>query len=367
MRTFFAQLHRKAWYTAMSTKHTLGIVGFGGMGGWHQRHAMESDVVTLAGIYDIKEERRKAAQDMGIHAYSSLEELLADEKIDIVTVATPNDCHHDIVIKALAAGKNVISEKPVTMTSALLQDMIDASEKYGKLFSVHQNRRWDVDFLMTKRLYDSKEIGKLFNIESRIHGSRGIPGDWRNQKAHGGGMVLDWGIHLLDQALRIGEGRKLISVYAELTNVTNEECDDGFRVTLIFEGDLSMYVEVTTSNFIELPRWYILGENGSAVINDWDLNGEIVKVSDWENRDAVPILAGVGLTKTMAPRTDDTIKHYPLPKVDSSWTQFYENVFAALRGEEEQLITHDQQRRLLKLVDAIFESGTENKVVFFDK
>ena len=50
-----------------------------------------------------------------------------------------------------------------------------------------------------------------------------------------------------------------------------------------------------------------------AVINDWDLNGEIVKVSDWENRDAVPILAGVGLTKTMAPRTDDTIKRYPLP------------------------------------------------------
>ena len=128
-----------------------------------------------------------------------------------------------------------------------------------------------------------------------------------------------------------------------------------------------MYVEVTTSNFIELPRWYVLGENGSAVINDWDLNGEIVKVSDWENRDAVPILAGVGLTKTMAPRTDDTIKRYPLPKVDSSWTQFYENVFAALRGEEEQLITHDQQRRLLKLVDAIFESGNENKVVFFDK
>ena len=213
----------------------------------------------------------------------------------------------------------------------------------------------------------AESFGKVFRIESRVQGSRGIPGDWRNQKAHGGGMVLDWGIHLLDQALRIGEGRKLISVYAELTNVTNEECDDGFRVTLIFEGDLSMYVEVTTSNFIELPRWYILGENGSAVINDWDLNGEIVKVSDWENRDAVPILAGVGLTKTMAPRTDDTIKHYPLPKVDSSWTQFYENVFAALRGEEEQLITHDQQRRLLKLVDAIFESGNENKVVFFDK
>ena len=245
--------------------------------------------------------------------------------------------------------------------------MIAASKKYGKLFTVHQNRRWDPDFKCVQKILADNELGKVFRIESRVQGSRGIPGDWRNQKVHGGGMVLDWGIHLLDQALCIGEGRKLISVYAELTNVTNEECDDGFRATLIFEGDLSMYVEVTTSNFIELPRWYILGENGSAVINDWEVNGEIVKVSDWENRDAVPILAGVGLTKTMAPRTDDTIKRYSLPEVDSRWTQFYENVFATLRGEEKQLITHDQQRRLLKLVDAIFESGTENKVVFFDK
>ena len=347
----------------------FAVIGYGGMGSWHASTCADDfkDTAELIGIYDIKPERRAAAEAEGIHAFSSREELLADERIDLVTVATPNDVHKEIAIAAMAAGKNVISEKPVALSQEELEEMIAASKKYGKLFTVHQNRRWDPDFKCVQKILADNELGKVFRIESRVQGSRGIPGDWRNQKAHGGGMVLDWGIHLLDQALRIGEGRKLISVYAELTNGTNEECDDGFRVTLIFEGDLSMYVEVTTSNFIELPRWYILGENGSAVINDWDLNGEIVKVSDWENRDAVPILAGVGLTKTMAPRTDDTIKHYPLPKVDSSWTQFYENVFAALRGEEEQLITHDQQRRLLKLVDAIFESGNENKVVFFDK
>ena len=333
----------------------FAVIGYGGMGSWHASTCADDfkDTAELIGIYDIKRERRAAAEAEGIHAFSSREELLADERIDLVTVATPNDVHKEIAIAAMAAGKNVISEKPVALSQEELEEMIAASKKYGKLFTVHQNRRWDPDFKCVQKILADNELGKVFRIESRVQGSRG--------------MVLDWGIHLLDQALRIGEGRKLISVYAELTNVTNEECDDGFRVTLIFEGDLSMYVEVTTSNFIELPRWYILGENGSAVINDWDLNGEIVKVSDWENRDAVPILAGVGLTKTMAPRTDDTIKHYPLPKVDSSWTQFYENVFAALRGEEEQLITHDQQRRLLKLVDAIFESGNENKVVFFDK
>ena len=346
----------------------FAVIGYGGMGSWHASTCKKNfkDTAELIGIYDIKPERRAAAEENGIHAFASREELLADDRIELVTVATPNDVHKEIAIAAMAAGKNVISEKPVALSRQELEDMIAASEKYGKLFTVHQNRRWDPDFKCVQKILENNELGRVFRIESRVQGSRGIPGDWRNQKAHGGGMVLDWGIHLLDQALQIGGDRKLISVYAELTNVTNEECDDGFRATLIFENDLSIYVEVTTSNFIELPRWYVLGENGSAVINDWDVNGEIVKVSDWENRDAVPILAGVGLTKTMAPRTEDTIKRYPLPKVESSWTQFYENVYAALRGEEEQLITHDQQRRLLKLVDAIFESGRENKVVFFD-
>lgn len=248
----------------------FAVIGYGGMGSWHASTCADDfkDTAELIGIYDIKPERRAAAEAEGIHAFSSREELLADDRIDLVTVATPNDVHKEIAIAAMAAGKNVISEKPVALSQEELEEMIAASKKYGKLFTVHQNRRWDPDFKCVQKILADNELGKVFRIESRVQGSRGIPGDWRNQKAHGGGMVLDWGIHLLDQALRIGEGRKLISVYAELTNVTNEECDDGFRVTLIFEGDLSMYVEVTTSNFIELPRWYVLGENGSAVIND---------------------------------------------------------------------------------------------------
>ena len=244
--------------------------------------------------------------------------------------------------------------------------MCAAAERNGKIFTVHQNRRWDEDYLMVKKLYEENTMGKVFRIEHRVQGSRGVPGDWRNQKEHGGGMVLDWGIHLLDQVLQMTYPRKIVSVYNELTFVTNENCDDGFRATLIFDDGLSFYVEVTTSNFIELPLWYVLGENGTAVINDWNFNGEIVEVSDWENRDAVPIVAGAGITKTMAPRTDDTIKHYPLPVVKADWSEYYENIFDTLEGKATQLITHDQQRRLLKLVDALFLSAKENRVVSFE-
>lgn len=119
-----------------------------------------------------------------------------------------------------------------------------------------------------------------------------------------------------------------------------------------------------------MPRWYVLGLNGSAIIRDWDLNGEIVKVSDWENRDAVPIQAGVGLTKTMAPRTDDSIQKYPLPFVENKGfddkSEFYRNFIATLRGEETQHVTLAQQSRLIKLIEAIMESAEENKVIYFE-
>ena len=349
-------------------KFGFAVIGYGGMGSWHTRKVKNEmgEYVELIGIYDIDPARNKVAEENGIHAFASREELLADERIDLVTVATPNDYHKEIVMAALRAGKNVISEKPVTICSADLEEMIACANECGKLFTVHQNRRWDEDYLTMKKLLDDGTLGKVFRIESRVQGSRGIPGDWRNQKQHGGGMVFDWGIHLLDQALMMTLPRKLKTVYAELTNVTNENCDDGFRATLIFDDGLSFYVEVTTSNFISLPLWYMLGENGTSVIDDWDCSGKTVMVSDWENRDAVPIVAGAGITKTMAPRTDDTIKEYPLDVQKADWGEYYKNVFAYLRGEEPIIVTHDQQRRLLKLVEAIFESGKENKVVEFN-
>lgn len=345
------------------------IIGYGGIGrGWHAPNIKSIDGIELIGIYDIDPEKLELAENDGVKAYQSREELLADEKIDIIIIGTPNDVHKEIALASMDAGKNVICEKPVAMNSAELEEMIASANKNKVLFTVNQNRRWDNDYLTVRKIVENNMLGNVFNIESRVQGSRGIPADWRNCKQYGGGMIFDWGIHLLDQALIIMGDRKLKSVFATRTNITNAEVDDGFRATLNF-GDINYYVEVTTSNFISLPRWYVLGENGTAVIENWQLDGKIVKVSDWENRDAVPVHAGMGLTKTMAPRTDDTIKTYPLPKPDKgeSWQSFYKNVIACLNGEESAFVTHEQIRRSLKLVEAIVESSETNAVVPFEE
>lgn len=346
--------------------YLLGIVGFGGMGDWHRETIDTIKGLKVAGVFDIAEERKSYAKEVGVYSYDSLEELLSDDRINIVLVATPNDLHKSIAISAMRAGKNVVSEKPVTLSSKDLQEMIDVSHETGKLFTVHQNRRWDEDYLTMKKIYEEGTLGEVFRIESRVHGSRGIPGDWRQEKEHGGGMILDWGVHLLDQMLQMMGQAKLKKVYANVTNITNTMVDDGFTAHLTFDNGVEALVEVGTSNFISLPRWYMVGQNGTAVIEDWNMKGRIVHAVGKDEKDVVPVRTAAGLTKTMAPRREDTISTVELPIVKSDIRDFYRNVMKTIAGEEEQKIKLPEVMRVMKLMEAIFESSEKKKVVDFE-
>ena len=344
----------------------IGIVGLGGMGNWHRETIESIDGLKVAGIYDIKESRVTFAKECGVDTYNSLEELLGDERIDLVLVATPNDMHKPIAIQAMRAGKNVVSEKPVTLSSSDLQEMINVSEETGMFFTVHQNRRWDEDYLTMKKIFEEKLLGEVFRIESRVHGSRGIPGDWRQEKEKGGGMVLDWGVHLLDQILQMMGKTKLKTVYATVTNITNQVVDDGFSAHLVFDSGVEVLVEVGTSNFISLPRWYMLGQDGTAIIEDWKLTGRIVRATGLNEADVVPVRTAAGLTKTMAPRRDDTIKTEELPIVKSDIRDFYRNVMSVIQNSEEPKIKLPEVMRVMKLMEAIFESSNNQEVIKFE-
>lgn len=347
-------------------KHRIGMVGFGGMAGWHYDLIGSIDDLEVAGIWDIRQERRDYAAEKGIPVYGSLEDLLGDEAVDLVLIATPNDVHKSIAIGAMEAGKNVVCEKPVTLCSEDLQEMIAASERTKRFFTVHQNRRWDEDFLTVKRILEEGRLGEMFRIESRVHGSRGIPGDWRQEKEHGGGMLLDWGVHLLDQLLLLFPGVPLRTVYASFTNVTNQLVDDGFTAELCFANGVRALVEVGTSNFIGLPRWYVLGQNGSAVIEDWSMKGRLVCASGVDEGDVAPVITAAGLTKTMAPRRDDSIFTQELPKVESDIREFYGNVMAVLEGKEEPHIKLPEVMRVMRLMEVIAESAETGEAKTFE-
>ena len=347
-------------------KKRIVVIGFGGMGSWHVNHAQKSDVLELAGIYDIDEAKCEKARGLGIYAYSSLDEVINDKSVDLVTIAIPNDVHLETVVKCLRGGKNVICEKPVALSSADLEEMISASYESGKLFTVHQNRRFDVDYLAMQQLADSGEIGKPLRIESRIHGSRGIPSDWRGEKAHGGGMILDWGIHLIDQLMLIYKDDVIDTINCTVTNITNKEVDDGFYLTITFKSGAVAFVEVGTYNFISLPRFYMKGENGSALIVDWREKAQVAKCKYWHENDVLPVQTAAGLTKTMAPRDSVTLDTYELEIPKSDVHDFYRNFVSAIDGKCTQLVTHDQMRLDMKIMEHAFKSAELNQTIKFE-
>lgn len=348
----------------MRKNYNLGIIGYGGMGKWHHLNMDRVEGITPTAVYDIAEEPRNRAASYGLKAYSTLEDFLGDEEIDIVVIATPNEFHCPYAIEAFKAGKHVVTEKPATVSSADLQKMIDASIQYNRVFSVHQNRRWDKDFRIMKEVYENKTLGEVFSIQSRVMGSRGIPGDWRAKKEHGGGMVLDWGVHLIDQALDMISG-KVTDVYVRMQHVYHTEVDDGFQLYLTFESGLVYFIEVSTVSYITLPRWFMTGDCGTAVIEDWSCKGKIIKpIKGKENEHAKPIQAGAGLTKTMAPRGDESTVELSLPEVENDeWVQYYSNFRACMEGKEELIVKTKQVMRVMKVMEAVFLSEQENKSI----
>ena len=251
------------------------------------------------------------------------------------------------------------------MCSQDLVDVMEVAKETGKIFYPRQNRRWDKDYLTMKKLFDEKTLGDVFHIESRYHGSRGIPGDWRGIKEKGGGMMFDWGVHLLDRmVLMVPE--KIKKVYAKMTHVTNDEVDDGFIMNMEFENGITATVEVGTCNFITLPLWYLCGDQGTAEIKDFQDPGHMVILRSWEDKDATPILMGEGLSKTMAPRNADSVDDLPLPDIQYDRNELYSNLCDCVLGKAEQIVKPEEALRVLKLMEAALESDEKGVAVDFE-
>lgn len=343
--------------------YNIAIVGFGGMGSYHCQLIEPVSQISVIGVYDPVEYRMELGKEAGYKTYASLDAVLTDELVDIVLIATPNDVHKEIAIQALQAGKHVICEKPVTITSKDFDDIVKVANEEKRVFTVHQNRRWDDDFRTAKDIINKKTLGELFHLESRVQGANGIPGDWRQLKDYGGGMLLDWGVHLLDQLLQITDSQ-IESVAANLSYILGTEVDDGFTSYITFKDGLTALIEVGTTNYVKLPRWYLKGTEGTAVIRDWDLSGEIItRNPDVAHIEPKPIQAGQGLTKTMAPPSEQSTLKFAIEKPELEEQSFYENFVSVLEGKSEIAIKHDEVHRVLVLIETIFEAAEIKSVI----
>lgn len=347
-------------------KIQLGIIGFGGMGKWHAQNAPRAGV-EIAAVCDIEELKQKEAAEMGYRLYPTADELLADPQVNTVILTVPNHLHKEMCIKAAAAGKHVITEKPAALTVQELDEMEAACKAAGVFFTAHQNRRWDRDMLTVKKAFDEGLLGNIFTIESKLHSGNGYMHEWHLYKKYGGGMIYDWGVHLIDQILFMMPEAKIKSVYADIKNVLHEEVDDYFKIIMKMDNGITAHLELSTYILEYQPRWLVGGDKGTMMVKSFACDGNIYRTGKLLEKLPPQITeTEAGPTRQFAPVPPGGIVTEPLPEIKTDWVDFYRNVDGVLNGREESRIQMTEVRRVLAVMEACRESARTGQAILFE-
>ncbi len=342
----------------------VGIIGFGYMGHYHLEKASHFDDVSVVAAFDNNKEKRADAEGAGLRVYDNLEDFIKED-MDLVIIATPNQWHAKYSIAAMESGKNVLCEKPATMSVKEIEDVIAVSKKTGKFFTVHQQRRFDKDYRALCQVIRSGAIGKVTTVESKVLGERGVCFGWRGDPESGGGMLYDWGVHLIDQMLELYPEEKVISVYARIMSILTPAVDDSFEINMKLTNGVCIKVTVTTFALEKLPRWFVFGDRGTLRIeNIMSEAGSAKRIKgDVKGFDSVVGKKNLGPSRTMAPLKPEFLEEIPIPEQKDMSMEYWTNIVDALNGRAQLHVKTSEILRQMKIVEASFKSAELNEVV----
>ena len=293
---------------------------------------------------------------------ASFDELLANPKIDLVILCSPNQLHFPQAKAALEAGKYVIVEKPFTVNSTEAQSLIDVSRKSEKLLFPFHNRRWDSDLLTLKHIIAQGYLGKIMEYESRF--DRFTPeisrAAWRYQQEEGGGTLFDLGIHLIDQAVSLFG--KPEGVFARLFNQREGSVtDDSFDLKLIYP-DLN--VSLKASVFVKEagPRFQVHGTKGSYVKYGLDVQEAQLRKGKKPGSKSYGIepatQRGILNTETFGKKFRGRYESLP-----GDYMAFFENVHSAVTKGTEMVVKPEDALLNIRIIEAARASSREQKII----
>jgi predicted dehydrogenase len=341
----------------VKAKIAVAVLGVGRMGLIHCESIAATSGLSLVAASSRSPERLAAAlQRFDLTGYRSHEELLADPRVEWVVIATTTDEHKEWALKALKAGKRLIIEKPVGLSYEEAAAIFEEADKRNLEVTVHQNRRWDRDFQVVRAVLRDSLLGEVYRIESRYTsfssgwagwGAQGMANPWRLKRKYGGGLLSDWGPHLLDQALLLVNS-EVRSLFAGMYGrIWTREVDDHFWVELTFADGRSLRAEASNNSRIPLPRWYILGTAGTLQVRGGEL-------TDWDA--AVIRKEFNGFPQEI--RID--IGQLMLS------TGFYAEFAEAARSGKKLPVSAAEVLRVMRLMDAVRESASSGRSVSFN-
>ena len=351
-------------------KHRIGFIGYGNMGGgYHYEVAKDRDDVCddlkPVAVYDMRESKRELAVERGLVAYDNLEDFLAHDDMDIVVVACGNNFHCEMTCKALEAGKHVICEKPVAMTLDEFDTMVATAKRCGKHFFVHQNRRLDRDFLLVKKAYEDGRLGKILDIESTTVG--GYMDGWRLLEDHAGGILYDWGVHLIDQLVYLFN-EPVKNVYANLRLDYTSQVDDRSVIDFTFESGVHAKVTVCGSYLNDTPRFMVYGTNGAIKVNSiYDETALLREYKKTPYTATVTAYSEDGAYEREITKYEVDVNKITYPddgtKYEQDWAKLYKNMLDTIDGNDEMIVTYEQARTVLQIIEAAFKSSELGKSV----
>ncbi|MGZ8538885.1 MAG: Gfo/Idh/MocA family oxidoreductase [Flavisolibacter sp.] len=317
-------------------------------------------------LYAVWERSKNLAQEKysQVKTYRTLEDLLADENIELVIVNPPNYTHYAYAKKALEAGKDVVVEKPFTVTVKEGDELIRLAKEKGKMISVYQNRRYDSDYKVIRKIVSEGWLGEI--VEAEFHYDRYkeelSPKVHKETSGPGTGALYDLGSHLIDQALTLFG--KPDAVFGDIRIVrTISKVDDYFEVLLYYTG---LRVRLHSSYLVReaLQAYAIHGTKGSFIKTKTDMQeaalqaGEIPGGPDWGKEPE----SEKGFLHT---EKDGKVIKEHIPSERGNYMDYYEGIFQTLRNNQPPPVSAEEGLDVIRVIEAAQESSASRKVVAF--
>lgn len=242
----------------------IGVAGLG-RSGWNN-HAKQvaalNEQFNIVAVMDPNEQRCKEAEaEFGCRSYTDFDSFIADEELEVVTIATPSHLHLNQSIQALKAGKGVVCEKPMTPTLAEADQLIAAAEEIGGLFTVFQNRRYTPDLLKIREVIESGELGKIVKITCRVH-KFGRRWDWQTLQEFGGGELNNTASHFVDEVLQLAsDGPARVFCHRTIA-LASGDAEDTCTIVMDIPDSPLLEVEVHAASAYPDEVWYVQGTRG---------------------------------------------------------------------------------------------------------
>jgi scyllo-inositol 2-dehydrogenase (NADP+) len=282
----------------------------------------------------------------------TLDAVLADPEIDLVSIATPNETHFEYTRRALEAGKNVLVEKPMTATAPEAEALLALAQKTGCHLFVFQNRRFDSDFMTVQQVLQQGILGDVLRFEARFDRFKPVlnPKKWKETPGRASGILYDLGAHLIDQSIALFGPPK--GVWGQ-TAVQREgsDVDDAFDVIMDY-GRLKVHLSSSLIVRENTPRYVLRGTKGTFVKYGIDPQEDHLKAG------MLPGEVGFGeetddCRGTFYTEKDGVAVQEKCPTLRGDWGILFQNMADVMAGRAQPLVPLADVQEQVRIMEQI--------------